>query len=102
MTRKADRVEWPWRYRIGVGVALAIGGAIGYGVFLVWGRWHYGPDPIKGFVDSIIAEDGGTNLLAFLLPFILWWVLVSGAGIVAYRVYRRTSGKGCVTRTGAP
>ena len=100
MKRNADKMEWAWKYRVGIGSAFAIGGFIGYGVFLLWGRWYYRPEPIKGFVDTIITADGRTDLFAFLLPFIIWWVLVFGSGIVAYIAYRKTFGKGCVTRAG--
>jgi hypothetical protein len=82
-----------WKYNLGMGLAFIIGGYFGNLLFLLWGRWHYGVDPLRGFVETISRADGSRDQIAFALPFIVRWGLISVFGIAVYELYRRTIGR---------
>ena len=82
-----------WKYALGAGLAFALGGMAGHGLFLLWCRWYYGSEPIRGYVESFTRPDGSRDLLAFALPFLVRFGLVCGIGLAVFAIYRRTLGK---------
>jgi len=81
------------KYRTGYAVAVFLGACSGWLVTSLWFILRYGPDPGRGFTDTVVGDDGSISFAPMMVPFFV--LSVAGAtGILACcRIWRSIAGR---------
>ena len=94
MTHRGSSISQTRKHRIGYVVAACSGAGIGWLVTGLWFRWHYGPEPIRGFAEKAVTEEGALDVVAMMVPlFVLMlagWVAISASCEIWCRVAENT------------
>ena len=93
MVIRCHSTKRSWRYCLGAGTSLVVGGYLGSLVYRASFRFVFGPEPFDGFLRTIAQLSHGPGLavgVAVVLTKNALWVV---GGLIVYTLYDRSLGR---------